>query len=259
MDLRLGRWQDALADVTCDAIICDPPYGARTHAAATTRSDGVDAAGLTPDYPPWTRDDVHEFVGSWSPRCRGWMVCMTDHSLISAYEDAYTAAGRYVFPPLPLIIRGMSHRMQADGPSSECVWAVAGWSGAIMVARPRSKTFVDLKWNSRGFFKGDWDPPDHFDGPSIRNGRRGGTSSGKGRGKPAWLEHALVRSYSRPGWIVCDPLAGFGGMLAAAVSLGRTAIGAEMDPEAYQEATRRLARPLQIDMFAARAAEEGMG
>ncbi len=31
-DLRLGRWQEALADVgEVDAVITDPPYSARTH------------------------------------------------------------------------------------------------------------------------------------------------------------------------------------------------------------------------------------
>jgi hypothetical protein len=30
-DLRLGRWQDVLADVErCDSLITDPPYSART-------------------------------------------------------------------------------------------------------------------------------------------------------------------------------------------------------------------------------------
>ena len=29
--LRLGRWQDALAGVECDALIVDAPYSARTH------------------------------------------------------------------------------------------------------------------------------------------------------------------------------------------------------------------------------------
>lgn len=256
-DLRLGRWQSVLADVTCDSVITDPPYSERTHAAATTRNDGTDAAGLTPDYPPWTANDVHEFVSSWSPRVSGWMVCLTDHALIGAYEAAYASVGRYAFPPLPVIIRGMSHRMQADGPSSEAVWAVAScgcdWSGVAMVARPRSKEFVDLRWNMRGFYKGPCgcESPDHFDGNSQRNGRRGGTASGKGRGKPPWLEHALVRAYSRPGELVCDPLAGFGGILAAAASLGRRAIGAEMDPAAHAEAMKRLARPLQVDLFAA--------
>ena len=30
-DLRLGRWQDVLQDVTCDALIVDAPYSERTH------------------------------------------------------------------------------------------------------------------------------------------------------------------------------------------------------------------------------------
>ena len=254
--LYRSAWEAALADKQCDALICDPPYSARTHAAATTRNDGSDAAGLTPDYDPWSPADVMAFVQSWSPRTRGWMVCLCDHGLIDAYEAAYDAVGRYAFPPLPVIIRGMSHRMQADGPSSENVWAMAAcgcdWSGVAMVARPKSKEFVDRKWNSRGFYKSrcGCETPDHLDGNSTRNGRAGGSASGKGRGKPPWLEHALVRAFSSNGDVVCDPLAGFGGTLAAAVALGRSAIGAEMDAAAFAEARRRLARPLQVDLFA---------
>ncbi len=77
IDLRLGDWKKALADVeTVDAIICDPPYGARTH-------------------------DVKAFVKSWSPRCSGWFVAMTSHDLLPVYAAALEAAGRYVFAPLP--------------------------------------------------------------------------------------------------------------------------------------------------------------
>jgi len=36
-DLHLGRWQDELADLECDAIICDPPYGARAPSAGAIR------------------------------------------------------------------------------------------------------------------------------------------------------------------------------------------------------------------------------
>ena len=61
--------------------------------------------------------------------------------------------------------------------------------------------------------------------------------------------NALVRDYSRPGDLVCDPFAGWGSTLAAAVANGRRAIGAEMDAAAHAEAVRRLGRPLQIDMF----------
>lgn len=229
-DLRHGRWQDVLVDETCDALITDPPYSERTHAAVTTRNDDVDAAGLTPDYAPWTRDDVFEFVHAWHARCRGWIVCLTDDTLAPHYREAYRDVGRYDFAPVPCCIAGMSCRMQGDGPSSEAVYAMA--------SRPCSTEFVG-GWTSRGYYAG----------PSTRNGRAGGSTSGKGRGKPSWLEHALVRAFSRPGWVVCDPLAGYGGVLAAAVALGRRAIGAECDAGAYAEAKRRLARPLQVDLF----------
>lgn len=237
-DLRLGRWQDVLAADTCDALITDPPYSARTHAAATTRNDGMDAAGLTPDYAPWTPDDVHAFVSSWHTRVSGWIVCLTDDELAPAYRAAYRAVGRADFM-VPCVIRGMSCRMQGDGPSSWAVYALAG--------RPRTEAFVG-GWTSDGAYDGDEDPVPLI-GNSTRHGRGGGSAGGKGRGKPSWLEHALVRAFSRPGWTVCDPMAGFGGTLRAAVALGRRAIGAEMDAAAHAEAMRRLSRPLQVDLF----------
>lgn len=133
-DLRVGRWQDSLADSgAVDAIICDPPYSARTHAAVTTRTDGSNPEGLTPTYAAWTADDVREFVLGWSTRCRGWIVALTDSELIPAYTASYRAAGRYAFAPVPIVIKGMSVRISGDGPSSWCVYA--------MVARPATETF----------------------------------------------------------------------------------------------------------------------
>lgn len=32
-ELRLGDYREVLADVTCDALITDPPYSARTSGA----------------------------------------------------------------------------------------------------------------------------------------------------------------------------------------------------------------------------------
>lgn len=233
--LKLGRWQTMEWPIV-DAVITDPPYGSRTHAAATTRNDDTDPSGLTPDYAPWTADDVQEFVGAWSPRCRGWIVCLTDHSLIDAYTRAYEAVGRYAFAPVPCVIRGMTCRMQGDGPSSWAIYAMA--------SRPRTEVFI-----------GGWTCDGAYVVGSETQGRGGGSARGHGRGKPAKLEHALVRDYSRPGWTVCDPLAGFGGILAAAIGLGRQAIGAEMDPAAYAEAQKRLKRPLQVDMFSGASAQ----
>lgn len=235
-ELRLGRWQDVFSDVTehtpVDAVICDPPYGQRTHDAPTrtNRSDGSPLdEGLRPDYVAWTSDDVHEFVREWSPFCRGWMVSLTSHDLIPTWQDAYEEAGRYGFAPVPCVMRGMSVRLRGDGPSSWAVYA--------MVARPRNDEFVN--WGT-------------LDGAYV--GPRGAESGG-GRGKPDWLMNAIVRDYTRPGDRIADPFAGWGSTLAAAVANGRTAIGSEMDLDAYKEATRRLSRMHQVDLFATRSAQ----
>lgn len=223
IDLRLGRWQDVLAGVECDALIFDAPYGSGTHASATTRRDGCDDAGLTPAYAAFGEAEIAEFVTSWAPRCRGWMVSMTDSVLAPAWRTAYESVGRYAFAPIPCVMRGMSVRISGDGPSSWAVYA--------MVARPSTRAFAT--WGT-------------LDGAYTGSPSR---EAGGGRGKPAWLLNALVRDYSRPGDLVCDPFAGWGSTLAAAVSNGRRAIGSEMDADAYAEARRRLARPLQVDMF----------
>ena len=52
---------------------------------------------------------------------------------------------------------------------------------------------------------------------------------------------ALIRDYSRPGDLVCDPCAGGGTTLLAAVQTGRRAVGSEMDPQTHAKAVQRLA------------------
>ena len=52
----------------------------------------------------------------------------------------------------------------------------------------------------------------------------------------------IVRDYSRPGDLVCDPCAGGGTTLLAAVIEGRKAIGAELDPATFDLAAKRLRR-----------------
>jgi hypothetical protein len=226
-ELRRGRWQDVLADVEVDAVICDPPYGARTHqnsrGLGNPRADGCSLEEIGPAYNAWTIDDVHAFVGAWSPRCRGWMVALTSHDLIPTWQDAHDEAGRYCFAPIPCVMRGMSVRLSGDGPSS--------WTVFAMVARPRTKDFAT--WGT-------------LDGAYVGPA---GQEAGGGRGKPDWLMSAIVRDYTRPGNLIADPFVGWGSTFAAAVGNGRTAIGSEMDADAYAEAVRRLRRPIQVDML----------
>ena len=248
-DLRLGRWQDVLADVECDALICDPPYSARTHEGteqdmldrttspkkhkerkenrsdpryANDRWEANGGQRRALNYSAWTPDDVREFVASWAPRTAGWMLCFTSHDLCPVYADAMEAAGRYVFAPLPWFSPGSRVRLSGDGPSSWTCW--------IVVSRPRHAPYS--KW---GTLPGGYmTPPKACEVVG---------------GKPLGLMRAIVRDYSRPGDLVCDPFVGSGTTAVAALSDGRRFVGSEQKPEHYEIARRRLDRGYTPTMF----------
>lgn len=219
-EIRLGRWQDVLGDVTCDAFISDPPYSERTHsgnANLTKRTATMDnKARRDVSYASLTAADVHALVAYWSPRTRGWMACFCDDGLIPAYRSAYAAAGRLDFAPVPWL----SHRVRlgGDGPGSGACYLIVG--------RPRERRF--LSWGSLSCWYGPTMAPRQTD-PNHHIG-----------GKPLDIMRAIVRDYSRPGDLVCDPYAGGGTTLLAAMQEGRRAIGSEMDPETYAKASARL-------------------
>lgn len=217
LTLKRGRWQTALKDVTCDAVITDPPYSARTHQGhnegARTRSK---TKRSTLNYDAWELRDVLEFVGTWAPRCRGWFVAMTDHALAGAWLYAYEQAGLYAFAPLQYMQTGSRVRLQGDGPSL--------WSVTICVARPRRAPYS--KW---GALPGGYVLPQGESRESFVTG-----------GKPLWIMQQLVRHYSQPGDTICDPYAGGATTLMAAGMLGRNAIGAEADNATYARAAARL-------------------
>jgi len=218
MSLHLGRWQDVLAGVTCDAVITDPPYGSRTHEATNDHiagSDLPDGANRTAlAYTHWTADDVRDFVASWAPRCRGWFVAMTSDDLAPVWRESFLAADRYPFAPLPIIQK--RPRLVGDGPSS--------WTVYLVVSRPRGAPF-----NVWGCLPGAY----------FSHTEKHGVVAGA---KPLSLMRSIVRDYSRPGDLVCDPCAGGATTLLAALTEGRRAIGAEMDPITHAAAQIRLDR-----------------
>ncbi len=230
-DLRRGRWQEALADVEhVDAVIVDAPYSARTHGGHDRQVrrciEEGDRLGMRElAYTALGEQDVRAFVQAWSPRCRGWFVTITDHVLAPVWAAALEDAGRYVFAPLPWVAPGSRVRLAGDGPSCWTCW--------IVVARPRTREFAT--WGT-------------LPGAYVINADRGAHIGGK----PIALMEALVRDYTRPGDLVCDPCAGYGTTLAAAVRHGRRAVGAELDPETHAQALAYLDRHGRVvDLFAA--------
>ena len=231
-DLRLGDWRETLADVEhVDAVIVDAPYSARTHDGhdrAVSGSGNIMKRAI--NYSGWTADDVRAFVDSWAPRCRGWFVTITDHELAPVWADALEDAGRYVFAPLPWVAKGSRVRLAGDGPSCWTCW--------IVVARPRTREAA--KWGT-------------LPGAYVINAERASHIGGK----PLALMEALIRDYTRPGDLVCDPCAGYGTTLAAAIRNGREAIGSELDPVTHEQAMQSIAkRGRALDLFSSPAAAE---
>jgi hypothetical protein len=224
--LFLGRWQDALANVDrVDAVICDPPYSARTHEATNAHVAGSalpDGVNRTPiAYDAMTPSEVRAFVEAWAPRCRGWMCAMTDDDLAPVWKKAMRDAGRYAFALVPIIQK--RPRLLGDGPSS--------WAVYLMVSRPRTREFAT--W---GCLPGAYEAPTEKD-------------AGIAGAKPLDLMRSIVRDYSRPGDLVCDPFVGSGTTLLAAVMENRRAVGAEEKPEHFEIARKRLARGYTPTMF----------
>lgn len=222
IDLRLGRWQDVLADVECDALICDPPYSSRTHeghddASEMTKTLTGQKTRESLAYASWSPADVAEFISSWTGRVRGWWACMTSHDLISAYERAYGSAGLKSFSPVPIIQK--RPRLVGDGPSS--------WTVYLMVARPRTVEYS--RWGCL---------PGAYLSSTVKGSGIAGT-------KPADLMRAIVRDYSRPGDLVVDPFAGSGTTALACAMEGRRCITSEEKPEHYEIARRRLSKHYQ--------------
>lgn len=196
-----------------DSIIGDAPFGKRTHDGARTNAEH-DTHGVV-DYTRWDACDVQEFVAWAVPRTRRWIYMMTSHDLIPAWEAAYDAAGWYPFADVPMVIRGMGVRRHGDGPSSWALHAIpARARNREAMANPMSNGTALWRTTPGGYW---WSP-----NPDRR---------GQGYDKPIAGLKELVRDYSNPGDLVCDPLCGYGSTLVAAVQLGRRVVGSEIVPE----------------------------
>lgn len=214
-----------------DTLITDPPFGARTHRGARTAAAIPDGArrkhGIA--YQHWGPLDVAEFV-SWAvPRTRRWIGAMTSHDLCDAWEQEFSIAGWYPFAPIPIVVPGMGCRLQGDGPSNVTYY--------LMVARSRSREAMANPASNRTAL---WRTvPGYYMPARGRKPNRPG-KDGQGRDKPAELLADIVRDYSNPGDLVCDPMAGYGSTLKAALVMGRRAIGSEIVPRVAKVANREI-------------------
>lgn len=227
-ELRCGDYREVLADVECDAVITDPPFGDRTHSgqrhgrweARYTKDKGtLVLAHRGIGYERWTADDVAGLVSRFGGAT--WLCALTSHDLAPAYEAAQDEVGRYGYAPIACVQRARNVRLAGDGPSN--------WADWMMASRRRNVRH----W---GALPGAYVGPCHDPGQNALDRSKNAVPGAK----PRWLMRAIVRDYSRRGDLICDPCAGGGTTLLAAVIEGRRAIGAELDPVTFGLAVKRL-------------------
>ena len=224
IELRQGDYRTALADVEMVDVLCaDCPYSPRVHGGQRT---GTETANSTITYEAISPEWCAEYVAAWAPRTKWWALTFSDHLGSRWWEAAWEAAGWYVFAPVGWIRENATPRVAGDGPTSAIDY--------ITVARPRHRMPRERMGSRPGKYSvqiGAWNV-EHVGGKDLDGMRK------------------IIRDYTRPGDLVCDPCAGGATTLLAAAIEGRRAIGSEMDPATFAKAQKRIARGYTPSLFA---------
>lgn len=250
-----------------DLILTDPPYGLSGRQAeaeiALTEKNGKAREPFKRHFGEWDKQWDPTRLVDWAARLLrpgGSLIAFMAHEWIGAYLDV--ALGWRDVEFLDLQIPGMPENHRASIPSDD---------GFQIRARPRPE---DLKLETRAL--GVWvktNPPcrarpgyQHnveFWAWMVKPGKaptwNGGYTCPKSiitanalsceggklfhpTQKPLKLIRGFIQRHSNPGDLVLDPYMGSGTTLVAAKSLGRRAVGIEIDPGYYGVARDRLAQ-----------------
>lgn len=204
-----------------DHIICDPPYEASLHNSKNAlrgrlRNDGgPELSGLNFDAIDGIRAAV---VDACAPLSKGWFItfCTVEGvwpwaEVINASSMKYKRACAWVKPDSTPQLNG-----QCPAQGYECF--VCAWAGES-----------HSRWNAggkRGVYT-------HL----VNNAER---TSLHPTEKPRKLMAAIIKDFTNPGQLICDPFMGSGTTGVAAVQLGRNFIGIEKDPKYFELACDRL-------------------
>lgn len=242
VELWLGDCLSVVGQIDeIDHTISDPPYEDELHAAVgkinRIRCDGQK-----------TRDDL-TFSGINSIRDEvaatlvhvtgGWLILFTLAEGVRAWRDPIQAAGGKWDTTLAWVKPDASPRFNGQGAARGFECAVTAWCG------PGYR-----KWNGggkRGVYT-----------HCVNTNRQGEHPTEK----PLPLMMELVRDFTQPGDLICDPFCGSGTTGIACVKLGRRFIGIERDPKWFDLARRRIRAALDSpDFFVERPApakQEGL-
>ncbi len=202
-----------------DVLISDPPYSTQTHEGArtTTSSSSKDRNGKKAlnSTELLTFDSIapEEFVIFAKLAVRAakrWVVTFCDWKFAHLLEEVgLVRLGCWTKP-------NAMPQLTGDRPAT-------GWEAIAILHRPGKK-----HWNGSGKAAvWNYNKVNAVHHPTE---------------KPLNLLKELVKLFSDPGEVVCDPFMGSGGVGVACAMLGRRFVGVEKDESYFKVAQKRLAR-----------------
>lgn len=206
----------AMADAAVDVTITDPPYNERTHAGAKARGGKLE------------RDTTVRFaaldgLGWWADSLRitrRWCLAFCAAEQLGGYEEV--AGGAWIRAGVWVRV-GASPQFTGDRPGTG--------ADAVAIAHREGRK----RWNGGGSVA-VWSHG--FARDEVGAARLHETQ------KPLALMRELVRLFSDPGEVICDPHAGSGTTGVAALLEGRRVILVERNPEHAATCRRRLAETI---------------
>ena len=220
----------SLADKSVDHVITDPPYEAEAHTQQrrVKRSGGVMAVEPL-SFSPIDNVNREAFGLVIGRLVRRWCLAFGQVEAAMKWRDALEAGG--------LKYRRTGVWVKPDGmPQYSGDRPGMGYESLVIAHAPGRST-----WNGGGRH-GVWVV--NKIGPEDRD------RTGHETQKPLDLMLALVRDFTDPGELVCDPFAGSGTTGVACLRLGRRFVGWERDPKYHAVAVKRLTQAReQLRMF----------
>ena len=194
----------ALAAGSVDAVIADPPYGMAFQSKRF--------ATIANDQAPFVWWLPHAFTLVKEGGC---LLCFCRWDSAEAFRLAIQWAGFRVASQLiwDRVIHGMGDLQGQPGPQHDTIWFATKGRYAFAGRRPTTV---------------------------LRCPRPPGCELEHPNQKPTALLAELIRSYTAPGELVCDPTMGSGSTGVACVQTGRRFLGIELDPGYFALAERRI-------------------
>ena len=237
----------SLPDKSVDHVICDPPYEAEAHTLQRRVKRGGGSNGregqhkgvmcIEPiSFAPISEEGRAASVREIARITRRWVVLFCQVEAAVLWRDAFVDAG--------LEYRRTGVWVKPDGmPQYSGDRPAMGYESLVLCHAPGRSA-----WNGGGRH-GVW--VENKIGPDDRD------RTGHETQKPLALMESLVRDFTDPGELICDPFAGSGTTGVACKRLGRRFVGWEKSEPYWRIAQKRIAAAReQLGLFREKAPRE---